>query len=241
MATHDISPSASDWRITSELRRQLLAALASDPDCVMPLTYDEFLRWADEDTHAEWVDGEVIMPSPANARHQDIARLLTALLSDFVEFTGQGKIYPAPFQMKLEHSGREPDLLFVSAEHLDRIKPTLLEGPADLVIEIVSPESRGRDRGDKFYEYQAAGIPEYWLLDPETERAEFYQLDDHGAYHFREIAPMDTYYSKALRGFWLRPEWLWQQPLPPKDRLLIEIGGQDYKQYMLRQLEHGQQ
>lgn len=239
MAARDVLSNESDWHISPDLRRQLLLALSTDPNCRAQMTYDEFLRWADEDTHAEWVDGEVIMPSPANERHQDIARLLTALLSDYVEFTRQGKIYPAPFQMKLEHSGREPDLLFVSSEHLNRIKPTLLDGPADLVIEIVSPESRGRDRGDKFYEYQGAGVPEYWLLDPETERAEFYQLDEQGAYHMQEIAPTDTYLSRVLHGFWLRPEWLWQQPLPAKDRLLIEIGGPAYKQYMLRELERG--
>lgn len=60
---------------------------------------------------------------------------------------------------------------FVAEEHLDRLQEMHLEGPADLVVEIVSPESRLRDRGEKFAEYELAGVSEYWLLDPELRRA----------------------------------------------------------------------
>jgi Uma2 family endonuclease len=117
----------------------------------------------------------------------------------------------APFQMKLEQ-GREPDLHFVAREHLDRLKETHLDGPADWVVEIVSPESAGRDRGEKFYEYERAGIPEYWLIDPQTKRVEFYQLSPEGQY---QLVPPDVegvYRSAVLPGFWLRVEWLWQPP-----------------------------
>lgn len=138
------------------------------------------------------------MPSPASERHQDIVRFLTALLSGYVEFANSGKVYPAPFQMKVGRAGREPDVLFVATDHLDRIKQTYLDGPADLVIEVVSPESRGRDRGERFFEYQTAGIPEYWLLDPETERAEFYQLDEHGAYRTIQPGAADVYQAAEL-------------------------------------------
>lgn len=141
------------------------------------MTYEEFLEWADEDTLAEWVEGKVVMARPTSMRHQDVVRFLTRVLSTYVEITQIGTVLVAPFQMKLSHSGREPDLLFLAQAHLDRLKKTNLDGPADLVVEIISPESIGRDRGDKFYEYQAAAIPEYWLIDPDTQRAEIYQLD----------------------------------------------------------------
>lgn len=58
---------------------------------------------------------------------------------------------------------------FVASEHLDRLKETYLDGPADLVVGIVSPDSVGRDRGEKFYEYAQGGVPEYWLIDPQLE------------------------------------------------------------------------
>ena len=131
------------------------------------LTYEEFLAWADEDTLAEWVDGDVIMVSPASDRHQDLVRFLTALLSIYVKAKDLGVIRPAPFQMKLAN-GREPDVLFIASEHVDRLQETYLDGPADLVIEILLPESAARDRGEKFYEYEAEGVPEYWLIDPHT-------------------------------------------------------------------------
>ncbi len=140
------------------------------------VTYEEFLAWADEDVPAEWVDGEVIMMSPASRRHQEIAKFLAALLTFFVEAKQSGTILIAPFQMKLETrpSGREPDILFVARERLDLLTNTYLNGAADLAVEIISPESRTRDRGDKFYEYEGAGVREYWLIDPVRKQAEFY-------------------------------------------------------------------
>jgi Uma2 family endonuclease len=146
------------------------------------MTYEEFLAWADEDTLAEWVDGKVVMYSPASRRHQEISLFLGQVIGLHVEHSGAGRILLPPFQMKLAQSGREPDLLFVAQEHLERLKENYLDGPADLVVEIVSPESAGRDRGDKFYEYARGGVPEYWLIDPQTEWAEFYRLEEE---HYR--------------------------------------------------------
>jgi Uma2 family endonuclease len=108
--------------------------------------------------------------------------------------------------------GREPDLLFVIQEHLDRLGETYLNGPADLVIEIVSPESAGRDRGDKFYEYERAGIPEYWLVDPLTKRVEFCQINAAGQYRLVLPDEAGVYCALELPGLWLRVSWLWQPP-----------------------------
>ena len=186
------------------------------------MTYDEFLEWCDEDTLAEWVDGEVVMTSPASNRHQDLVRFLTSVLSIYVETHDLGVIRPAPFQMKLQH-GREPDLLFVAQGHLGRLKETYLDGPADLAVEIISPESMARDRGDKFYEYAQGGVPEYWLIDPQVRWVEFYRLA--GA-HYRPAFSGDegVYHSEALDGFWLRVEWLWQEPLPKTLDVVRELG-----------------
>ena len=54
------------WQIPERLRLELLAALSTDPQQSERMTFEEFLAWADEDTHAEWVDGRVVMPSPAS-------------------------------------------------------------------------------------------------------------------------------------------------------------------------------
>lgn len=164
------------------------------------------------------------MTSPASDRHQDLADFLTAVVRIFVESRELGWVRSAPFQMKLEASGREPDLVFVTSDKLNRVHRTYLDGPASLVVEIVSPESAGRDRGEKFYEYEQAGIPEYWLLDPHTRRAEFYQIGPAGQYQLTAPDSQGVYHSAVLPGFWLRVDWLWQQPLPRVLDVLQELG-----------------
>jgi Uma2 family endonuclease len=206
--------------LTPELRRQLLDVLANPQP--PPMTYEDFLQWLDEDVRAEWIYGEVIMMTPAGYRHQDICDFLIILLRSFIEVHGLGRVVSAPFQMKLANSGREPDLLFISAPHLDRLKTTYLDGPADLVVEIISPESIGRDRGEKFYEYEQAGIPEYWLIDPLREEAEFYQLDPKGRYRLTLPDAAGIYHSQKLPGLPLRITWLWQPP--PVLQALQEVG-----------------
>ena len=126
-----------------------------------PVSYDEFLEWADENVRAEWIDGAIQTTKPASTLHQRIVRFLSGVLSAWVEERKAGEVFVAPFQMKLEErpSGREPDVLVVTESHLNRVQETHLGGPADVVFEVVSAESGPRDRGDKFYEYEAAGIP----------------------------------------------------------------------------------
>ena len=189
------------------------------------MTYEEFLEWADG-VRAEWVDGEVIVMSPTSDPHQSLMAFLGALFLHFVEARQLGRIFLPPFQMKLSSrpSGREPDLLFIARDKLDRLKRTFLDGPADLVVEIVSPDSQARDRGDKFYEYEEAGVLEYWILDQTRKRAEFYHLGNDGTFKLIDADENGVYQSKALEGLWLKVDWLWQDPLPTLMSVLKEWG-----------------
>ena len=217
-----------------DLRSRLLEVLVAPP-APRKMAYEEFLAWANEDTLAEWVDGEVVMYSPASDRHQDLARFLTSVLGIYVETHSLGVIRPAPFQMKLER-GREPDLLFVASGHLARLKETYLDGPADLVVEIISPESVARDRGTKFYEYAQGGVREYWLIDPRVEWIEFYRLGEAGFYETVFSGREGVYHSEVLPDFWLRVEWLWQKPLPAVEDVLLEVGGETYARHWIERL-----
>lgn len=180
------------------------------------MTYEEFLDWADEDTYAEWVDGKVEMMSPASVEHQDISLFLARLLAEFAEEHDAGKLLAAPFQMRLSNvkRGREPDLLFVAKNNLTRLRRSYLDGPADLAIEIVSPESVLRDRGAKYAEYEAGGVTEYWIIDAEARRADFFVLDAEGRYQRASPDEGGKYASAVLPGFWVNVGWLWQSPLP---------------------------
>lgn len=100
------------------------------------MTWEEFLEWAGEDTHAEWVDGAVVMTLPSGLIHHQVVFFLLSLLKRYVRQRKLGEVLFASFLMRLETkpSGREPDILFVQHKRLSRLHETYLDGPADLVI-----------------------------------------------------------------------------------------------------------
>lgn len=194
-----------------------------------PMSYEDYLLWSTEDRHAEWVDGEVIIHMPPTDVHQALLGFVYTLLRLFSEMLKLGQLRVAPFEMKLgpRGSARQPDILFVSAEHLDRLTPQRLNGPADLVIEIVSADSVRRDRFDKLREYARAGVREYWVLDPRPGklRADFLQLDATGEYALIATEDDERYASAVLPGLWLRPAWLWQIDELDPFMLFCEVAG----------------
>jgi Uma2 family endonuclease len=190
------------------------------------MTWEEYLAWDFEDGQAEWVDGEVVLMPPVRADHQFIAGFLYRLIFDFVERHGLGVVFQTPMLMKLSvrPSGREPDVMFIASVHEDRIKQALVDGPADLAIEVVSPDSDRRDRAEKFREYEEGGVTEYWLIDGLRKQAYFYVLGEDGRYHLAPIADDGSYFSHVLEGFRLRVDWLWRMPLPTLSAALAELG-----------------
>ena len=179
------------------------------------MTYQEFLEWADGE-NAEWVEGKVFLMGPLSVAHQNLGRFMLRLLSEWAEETQAGDVFYEKFQMKTGPNlpGREPDILFVAAQNRHRLRPNHLEGPADLAVEIVSPESQERDRVTKMQEYATGGVREYWLLDPVRNEALFYVLTLGNVY--AQVLPDagNLYHCAVMPGLWLRVDWLWQSPLP---------------------------
>lgn len=177
------------------------------------MSYEAYLALPDEGI-VEWVDGEVIRHMPATASHQDIVGLLFALIRDFVNVFGLGRVLLAPFEVKLWPSGpaREPDILFVGQDRLSSLYNQRFEGGPSLVVEVVSPGSVTIDRVDKFREYERAGVGEYWIIDPrhQKQQADFYVRDDQGHFTPVEIDDDGVYASALLPGFRLQIAWLWQ-------------------------------
>lgn len=211
----------------TEGRETALTYAASKPLPQNKVTFEEFLAWCDEDTWAEWVDGEVVVLTPAGTKHQQIKGFLYSFLREFLHFKKIGQVFDAPFLVRLPGAlrrGREPDILFISNEKLPLLKETYFDGAPDLVIEIVSPESLARDRGEKYVEYEASGVMEYWLIDPDRQQAEFYRLGENGRY--RAVPPDEKgiYRSAAIPGFSLQVSWLWREPLPSVVDCLRELG-----------------
>ena len=149
----------------------------------------------------EFSQGQLeVLPLPTFS-HQRLVAFLYRLLLGFVEERELGVVMFAPLRIQL-WSGkyREPDIVFMAAEHADRLGEQFWEG-ADLVMEVVSPDDPERDKVTKRREYAQAGIPEYWIVDPTdasitvlTLRGQEYAL--HGAFVAGESAS-----SELLAGF----------------------------------------
>ena len=119
-------------------------------------TYGDYAVLAGESRIVEWAGGEVVEHLPPTTRHQRLVQFVLLVLTLFAERFDHGEVFAGPLAMRLGPRGpvREPDVFFVAKEHADRVQPDGLEGPADLVIEVVSDDSVTRDRAEKFYEYQ---------------------------------------------------------------------------------------
>lgn len=92
-------------------------------------------------------------------------------------------------------------------------------------MEIVSPDSEEQDYVRKRLQYERSGVPEYWIVDELKYKVTLLRLGAAGEY--REIRlRRGVLKSRALPGFWLRPEWLWEKPLPRKADVLAMILGE---------------
>lgn len=187
------------------------------------LSEKEFIAWCDEDIKAEWVNGEVIIMSPATLLHVRISRLLVSLLQEFGAIRKLGEALGPEFTVRLDAQRRRiPDVLFVASDRLNRLQAGYFEGAPNFIVEVVSEDSVERDWRDKYFEYEAAGVDEYWIVDPQYQRIAPYSLGPDGVYC--PIAEQDgRFFSTAVPGFYLRAEWLWCEPLPNVSDLLPEL------------------
>lgn len=173
------------------------------------LSWEEFLALA-EPERAEWVDGRLVEMPGITRTHWDVVQFIVELMRPHA---GAGVILGDPFLMRLSPDGpaRAPDLIYISSQDLGRLTETYLDGPSDVAVEVISPGSRSIDRAAKFYEYEAGGVREYWLIDPERLKAEFYRLGEDSRYELVST-PGGIFRSEAMPGFALRVEWLWTRP-----------------------------
>jgi Uma2 family endonuclease len=187
-------------------------------------TFAEFLLLVKEDQKADLIDGVIHMASPDNTDANDLFIWLVRLMGDFVELKDLGKLYGSRVAFRLdERGGPEPDIAYVRTDRLHLVQHGYIDGPPDLALEIVSPESVERDYELKRKQYREAGVPEYWIVDEILQKVTLLRL---AAGRYREVRPKKgELHSQVLTGFWLRPEWLWQDPRPKKTDVLAQILG----------------
>jgi Uma2 family endonuclease len=133
-------------------------------------TYSELVALPDDQMRHELIDGEhFVSPSPATAHQELSVNLLRALLRH-LDDPGAGKLLHAPFDVRLSpHTVLVPDLVYFTAERFARVvNEKHATAAPDLVVEILSPGTRRRDKGRKRAVYDREGVREYWMVDPEA-------------------------------------------------------------------------
>jgi Uma2 family endonuclease len=200
-------------------------------DClaVKATTFEEYLDTDTGSLLAEWVDGETRVYMANTLPHQRILGLLSTLVAAFANARELGVVVLAGYaiQARSGGAGREPDLLFVSRGRRHLVTSRYLQGAPDLAVEIVSRESVERDYVEKFREYEADGVREYWLIDsrPGKNRADFFVLRD-GRFEPAFADATGVYHSTVLGGFALQTSWLWDEEPPLADALREILAGE---------------
>ena len=133
-----------------------------------PYTAADLEAIEDDRNRYEIIGGELLVsPAPAEPHQRASSRLLR-FISNHVEGQDLGLVYSAPFAVHLsEYDVPEPDIVVVLKENGARLKHDGVDGPPDLVVEIVSPSSSRIDRVRKAALYATFGVSEYWIADPD--------------------------------------------------------------------------
>jgi Uma2 family endonuclease len=204
------SPAAPEWS------RKLQDALAAESK-----RREAFRDWLTPETKAEFINGEVVVHSPARNDHNRVGLRIAHVLDAYAIRRKLGQVGAEKNLISLTRNDYEPDVCWWSSEKSVHFRPDTMVFPApDLVVEVLSPSTEARDRGIKFEDYAAHGITEYWLVDAELKGVEQYVLSQ-GTYQLKMKSSSGTLDSSAAGGIAFPVEALFDDE--PHARLLKSI------------------
>ncbi len=182
-------------------------------------TFDDFLALVGDDRKADLLNGVIYMASPESLEHNRLEGWLYRVVSRFVELRDLGEVFFGKVAFRLtEHYAPEPDLGFVAKGSGATLERGCVNGPPDLAVEIVSPDSVRRDYVDKRIAYEEAGVKEYWIIDPMRQETTFLVLS---AETYQDQLPeKGEFHSKVLAGFSIEVAWLFSENRPSPDQVL---------------------
>lgn len=145
------------------------------------LTYQDYLELPEEPGYRiEILEGILIKEPSPNVMHQRVSRRLQRILEDyFWEVDHEGEIFNAPLDVTFHDINVvQPDLFYVTGEQKQIVKDTRVDGSPKLVVEVMSPSSRRKDRLHKLRIYQEVQVQHYWLVNPEEKTLECFALQN---------------------------------------------------------------
>lgn len=160
-----------------------------------------FYETVDEQTKAEFINGEIIMHSPVKIEHNSATVFISRLLGTYIDEHDLGMIGVEKLFISLTRNDYEPDICFFTKDQADSFDEGQMKFPApDFIIEVLSPSTEARDRGVKFEDYEAHGVREYWIADPKRKTIEQYKLV-RGKYNLVLKSASGTVKSFIVKGF----------------------------------------
>ena len=186
------------------------------------VTFEEFCFLIEPDQKADLIDGIIHIAPPESIDENDLFLWLLVSLSVYVKSKGLGEVFGSRVAFRLGDSHcPEPDIAFVAKDRRHLARKIYFDGPPDLAVEIVSPESVDRDYVKKRSLYEEAGVREYWIIDEELKKVVLLRLGRAG--RFREVRPVKGILrSQVIPGFWIRIEWFWQSTRPDTATVLAQ-------------------
>ncbi len=165
-------------------------------------TYDKMVTELPETNQpTELWNGEIVISPAPHPHHQRIVGRFYKSLDQFVDKRGLGEAFVSPVDVVLTQKRVvQPDVLFISKARLGFVR-NFIDGVPDLAMEVISETSWQRDRIQKKALYEQCGLPEYWIIDPDSETIEVFALIK-GVYQLHSRGTRaQSVKSKLLAGF----------------------------------------
>lgn len=141
------------------------------------LTYHDYRLLPDDGKRYEIIAGDLCMTPAPVTRHQIIVGRLLHILLSYLETHPAGIVLTAPCDVVLSDTDIvQPDVLYVQSNSKAQVTEQNVQGPPDLVVEVLSPGTTTRDRNLKRKRYEYFGVQEYWLVDPDHNTLEILAL-----------------------------------------------------------------
>lgn len=171
------------------------------------LTYDDFLLFPDDGNRHELIDGEHhVTPSPSRRHQQLLGRLHLAVANHLADNPTLGEVYLSPFDVVFSKwDVVEPDLIFVAGDQLTILTEKNIVGAPALIVEIASPSTRRRDQHLKRRLFEARGVREYWMVDPDQDTVTVDRLDGTGSFTRNAVLGVDAVLTTPLLPGWSLP------------------------------------
>lgn len=161
---------------------------------------ERFYQELRDDQKAEFINGEVIVQSPAKVKHLNATKCLLNLVGNYVQKHGLGTVFSEKALVCLSRNDYEPDIVFYGSAKADALEPDQMKLPApDFVVEVLSPSTEDRDRGIKLEDYAEHGVGEYWIVDADAEVVEQYVLAS-GRYRLESRKNDGELHSAVVHG-----------------------------------------